>query len=81
MEKNPFIEDIINAHIMEYVFPGETAHTPDVATMARADKMQWMLRQRLTELHTQGIDVSKLSVKELLGMCPDDIELTEEDFC
>jgi hypothetical protein len=81
MEKIPFIENIISAHVMEYVFPGETAHTPDFVTMARADKMAWMLRERLTQLHTQGIDVSLLSVKELLGMHPDEIELTEEDFC
>lgn len=81
MQKDPFIENIINAHIMEYLFPGETAHTPDVDSMARADKMTWMLRKRLTELHTQGIDVSKLSVKELLGTRPDDIELNENDYC
>lgn len=81
MQKDPFIENIITEHITEYLFPGETIHTPDVESMARADKMEWMLRKCLTELHAQGVDVSKISLKELLGRRPDDIELTEDDYC
>lgn len=79
--KDSFIEDVINRHVTDYLFPGGTIHTPDVVSMARADKMTRMLRRRLSGLRAQGVDASALSVAELLGMRPDDIELTEEDFC
>jgi hypothetical protein len=78
--KDLFIEKLVSGHVTEYLFPGGTMHTPDFVSMTRADKMTWMLRNRLTELRAQGVDVSALSVKELLGKRPDDIELTDEDF-
>lgn len=80
-DKDPRVEEIITRHITEYLFPGETMHTPDVVSMARADKMTGLLRRRLTELFSQGVDPSAMSVKDLLGISPDDIELTDEDFC
>lgn len=79
--KNSSVEDVIDSHVTEYLFPGGTIHTPDVLSMARADKMTCILRRRLSEFCAQGVDVTALSVEELLGMRPDDIELTEDDFC
>lgn len=69
-------------HITEYLFPGDTCHTPDVMSMARAEKLDYMLRKRMKELVAAGEDPRGRTLEELLpGVRPDDIELTESDFC
>ncbi len=69
-------------HITEYLFPGDCYHTPDVVSMARADKLSYMLRERMKALAASGVDPRGKSLDELLpGVRPDDIELTEDDFC
>jgi hypothetical protein len=76
------IKTAAGALVTEWVFPGETCHTPDVVTMAQADKLGWMLRERMKALVAQGVNPLKMSIAELLpGVKPHEIELTEADFC
>jgi hypothetical protein len=78
--RNPLIEKLITAHVTEYLFPGETYHTPDIDSTIRAEKMESLLRRKFTQLHHEGVDISKLTVKEVIGTSPDKIEITEDDY-
>lgn len=67
--------------ICEWVFPGETIHTPDIDTQIRAEKLERMVLARMKELAAQGIDPTEMTLVALLPECePDEIEVTEADY-
>lgn len=65
--------------VTDWVFPGGTCHSPDALTMARADRLGWMLVARMKELVSAGVDPRGMSIEQVLDIDPEDIELTEAD--
>lgn len=60
------LEEIVSRHVNNYLFPGEICHTPDVDSMEYADRMASALRRRLPELQAKGLNVSTMTINELL---------------
>jgi hypothetical protein len=66
--------------VNEWVFPGGTCHTPDAITMAQSSILASMLRVRMTELASAGIDPLGQSISELLpDVVPHEIRVYADD--
>jgi hypothetical protein len=70
-----------NRLVTEWVFPGDTCHSPDAITMAQAPILANMLRERMKSLAAEGINPLDLSIAELLpDVVPHEISVYDPDF-